>query len=68
MQNAELAAALDDVADPARLPGIGPRMSAHLCELVETGALGVLEELGRSFPRGLVELTRVPGLGPKKVL
>jgi DNA polymerase (family 10) len=54
--------------DPSSLPGIGAKMSAHLRELVETGTLAILEELGRSLPRGLIELTRIPGLGPKRAL
>jgi DNA polymerase (family 10) len=104
VQNAELAAALDDVADllelkgsnpfqirayrnaartveslsrsvaamiragddPAALPGVGARIAGYLRELVETGTLATLEELRRSFPPGLVALTRLPGLGPKK--
>src|SRR5688572_3790917 len=52
--------------DPAGLPGVGARIAGHLRELVETGTLSPLEELRRSFPPGLVALTRLPGLGPKK--
>ena len=52
--------------NPATLPGIGPRIADHLRELVETGTLAALEEPGRSFPRGLLELTKIRGLGPRK--
>lgn len=49
------------------LPGIGKDISQHITELVGTGKLALLEELGREIPLSLVELTRIPGLGPKKV-
>lgn len=48
------------------LPGIGPEMAGHVRELVETGTLGVRDELAAEIPRSLIELTRLPGLGPKK--
>jgi DNA polymerase (family 10) len=54
--------------DPASLPGIGPKLRAHIVELVESGRLEVLDQLGASLPRGVVELTRVPGLGPKRAM
>src|SRR5688572_23461286 len=52
--------------DPAALPGVGARIAGYLRELVDAGSLTMLEELRRSFPPGLVALTRLPGLGPKK--
>lgn len=52
--------------DLTGLSGIGARMATHLREMVETGRLSVLEQLVAALPQGVVELTRVPGLGPKR--
>ena len=48
------------------LPGIGKEMAAHIEEMVETGTLGFRDELLAEVPRSLIELMRLPGLGPKK--
>src|SRR2546429_134041 len=47
--------------------GIGEALAGKLAELVGTGRLGYYEELKRSVPEGLLEMTAVPGLGPKKI-
>ncbi|MEO6191880.1 MAG: DNA polymerase/3'-5' exonuclease PolX [Thermoanaerobaculia bacterium] len=48
------------------LPGIGKEMANHIQEMVETGTLGFRDELLAAVPRSLIELMRLPGLGPKK--
>ena len=48
------------------LPGIGKEMANHIREMVETGTLGFRDELLAEVPRALIELMRLPGLGPKK--
>lgn len=48
------------------LPGIGKEMANHVREMVETGTLGFRDELLAEVPRSLIELMRLPGLGPKK--
>jgi DNA polymerase (family 10) len=48
------------------LPGIGKEMAAHIKEMVETGTLGFRDELLAEVPRSLLELMRLPYLGPKK--
>jgi DNA polymerase (family X) len=48
------------------LPGIGKEMANHIREMVETGTLGFRDELLAEVPRSLIELMRLPGLGPKK--
>jgi len=48
------------------LPGIGKEMANHVKEMVETGTLGFRDELLAEVPRSLIELMRLPGLGPKK--
>jgi DNA polymerase (family 10) len=41
-------------------------MASHIQEMVETGTLGFRDELLAEVPRSLIELMRLPGLGPKK--
>ncbi len=53
-------------ANLTALPGIGKEMAAHIRELVGTGQLVFLAELAAEFPRGLLELIRLPGVGPKR--
>jgi DNA polymerase (family 10) len=50
------------------LPGVGEGILQKLRELAETGALRKLERMRAELPKGLVELTRVPRLGPKRAL
>jgi DNA polymerase (family 10) len=47
--------------------GIGEALSAKIAELHATGRLRYLEELRASVEPGLVEMLRIPGLGPKKI-
>jgi DNA polymerase (family 10) len=49
------------------LPGIGPALAEKITELVTTGRLGYLEELKARFPPGLLELMKLPDVGPRKV-
>jgi len=63
----------DDVAalfrrgDPPKLPGAGEALTAKLAELAETGRLGYHERLRVQVPDGLLEILRIPGIGPKTV-
>lgn len=52
--------------DLTDLPAIGKDMASHITELVMTGRLTPLEEIAKEVPRSLVQLTRLPGVGPKK--
>jgi DNA polymerase (family X) len=49
------------------LPGIGADMAGKLYRLVQTGDFEVHQELVRKIPPGLIELLRLPTLGPKRV-
>lgn len=49
----------------ADLKGIGASTAAKVAEYLSTGSIGMLEQLRAKVPPGLVELTRIPGLGPK---
>lgn len=61
----------DDVAalyrrgDPPKLPGAGAALTAKLAELAETGRLEYHERLRTQVPDGLLDILRVPGVGPK---
>ena len=63
----------DDVAalfrrgKPPKLPGAGEALTAKLAELAETGHLGYHERLRAQVPDGLLEILRIPGIGPKTV-
>ncbi|NTW60096.1 MAG: DNA polymerase III, partial [Nitrospirae bacterium] len=48
------------------VPGIGKDLAAKVREFLETGRIAKHEELKAEAPGGLLELLRVPGLGPKK--
>ncbi|MBC7327901.1 DNA polymerase/3'-5' exonuclease PolX [bacterium] len=47
------------------IPGIGQSIAEKISELIETGKLSYLEELEASIPAGVVELLKVPEVGPK---
>ncbi|HEY0516087.1 MAG TPA: DNA polymerase/3'-5' exonuclease PolX [Solirubrobacteraceae bacterium] len=48
------------------LPGIGKTLQEKIQALAETGSIPAAEKLRAKFPPGLVQITRVPGLGPKR--
>jgi DNA polymerase (family 10) len=48
------------------LPGIGKTLEEKLYALLETGTIPAAEKLRAKFPPGLIDLTRLPGLGPKR--
>ena len=49
------------------LKGIGAALAEKLAELVGTGRLTYYEELKQIVPPGLLEMTAIPGMGPKKI-
>ena len=48
------------------LPGIGKTLEEKITALIETGSIPAVEKLRARFPPGLVAMTRLPGLGPKR--
>src|SRR5512136_1114716 len=48
------------------LPGVGKDLAGKIREIVETGELGMLRELAKELPEGLVVMMRIPGVGPKR--
>jgi DNA polymerase (family X) len=49
------------------LPGVGSSMEQKIKELVDTGACAYHRELLVEVPEGLLELLKLPGLGPRGV-
>ena len=52
---------------PPEIAGVGTAIADKLAELASTGRLGYHERLLAEFPPTLLDLLRVPGLGPKTV-
>src|SRR3954470_4454299 len=48
------------------LPGVGKTIAEKIDALLETGQIPSAVKLKAKYPPGLVEITRIPGLGPKK--
>ena len=48
------------------LPGIGKDLAEKITTILKTGDLPMRQELYGQVPKGLLELLKVPGLGPKK--
>jgi DNA polymerase (family X) len=53
--------------DLTELPGIGGGIAKEITALVETGTLPQRQQLVATIPAGLLDLLRIPGLGPKRV-
>jgi DNA polymerase (family 10) len=48
------------------LPGIGPTIQDKLVALADEGVIPAAVKLRAKFPAGLIEMMRLPGLGPKR--
>src|SRR5579884_3904991 len=48
------------------LPGIGATIQEKVLALADDGAIPAAVKLRAKFPPGLIEITRLPGLGPKR--
>jgi len=63
---------LSDVAQQGtrgltELPGIGEDLAGKIRTIVKTGSLPLHRQLVRKVPSGVLDLLRIPGLGPKRV-
>lgn len=59
-------AALTRAGKVTTLPGIGKTLEEKIVALLDTGTIPAAEKLRAKFPPGLIDLTRLPGLGPKR--
>jgi DNA polymerase (family 10) len=69
-QTTQLATLATDDADPKALlaiAGIGKGMAANIRDLVATGTMPLREELLQKYKATMLELLRLPGMGPKTV-
>ena len=57
-----------DAKNLRAIPGVGASIAAKIAEYLATGHIAALDELRAKIPPGVLELTRVPGLGPKRAL
>jgi len=57
-----------DVTALRAIPGVGASIAAKIAEYRQSGSIRALDELRAKIPPGVLELTRVPGLGPKRAL
>lgn len=47
------------------VPGIGSAIHAKIGELLDKGEIGLLARLRREMPPGVMEMLRIPGVGPR---
>ena len=69
-QTTQLATLATPEADPKHLlaiPGIGKGMAANIRDLVATGSMPLRTELLQKYRPTMLELLRLPGMGPKSV-
>jgi DNA polymerase (family 10) len=69
-QTTQLATHCSAEADPKALlaiPGIGKGMAANIRDLVATGSFALRDELLTKYKPTMLELLRLPGMGPKTV-
>src|ERR687890_239114 len=65
----EAGVSVEDMARQGRveeLAGVGKTIAEKIDALLETGAIPAADKLKARIPPGLVAITRIPGLGPKR--
>ena len=63
----DLVTASADSAQLLGIPGIGKSMAANIQAIVSTSSLPLRDELLAKYGAGLLELLKLPGMGPKTV-
>jgi DNA polymerase (family X) len=51
-----------------KIPGVGKSIAEKVAEIGATGTFAALEQLRASIPDGVLQLTRIPALGPRRAL
>jgi len=51
-----------------KVPGVGKGIAEHIEEIMKTGKLKPHEALLKKFPKSLLEMESVPGIGPKTAI
>ncbi|HLI42065.1 MAG TPA: DNA polymerase/3'-5' exonuclease PolX [Streptosporangiaceae bacterium] len=57
-----------DAAGLRAIPGVGASIAAKIAEYRDTGSIKALDALRAKIPPGVREMTKVPGLGPKRAV
>jgi DNA polymerase (family 10) len=57
-----------DAAGLRQIPGVGTSTASKIGEYQRTGTIKAIEELRARIPAGVLRLTRIPALGPKRAL
>ena len=55
------------VKELVAIKGVGKSIAEKIREYVDTGTMAKVDELREKYPPAFVELTRIPGMGPKTV-
>jgi DNA polymerase (family 10) len=66
-QTTQLATLTEDPKQLLAIPGIGKSMAANIQALLTTGTIPLREELLQKYRPTMLELLRLPGMGPKTV-
>jgi DNA polymerase (family X) len=66
-QTTQLATLADDPKQLLAIPGIGKGMAANIQALLSNGTIPLREELLQKYKPTMLELLRLPGMGPKTV-
>src|ERR1700678_3036670 len=66
-QTTQLATLAEDPKKLLAIPGIGKGMAANIVAALTTGTLPLREELLQKYKPTMLELLRLPGMGPKTV-
>ena len=66
-QTTQLATLKDEPKQLLAIPGIGKGMAANILALLTTGEIPLREELLQKYKPTMLELLRLPGMGPKTV-
>ena len=62
-----LAEAVLEASDLTTIPGIGDDLASKIATIVRTGGLPLHRQLVKQLSPGVLDLLRIPGLGPKRV-
>lgn len=58
---------LSESGELKKIKGIGEGLAEKIVELIQTGKSEYHEQLKNSLPPGLLDMLRIPGLGPKRI-
>ncbi len=66
-QTAQLSAMIDNPKQLLAIAGIGKGMASNIVDIANTGTLPLREELLKKYRPSMLDLLRLPGMGPKTV-